>query len=118
MSPIRRFVSAAASLALATAGLAVGTGMAHAAAHAAPATAASGACSQSYMPLPDPACQPGADNPDVTQDTIASTICVSGWTSMGSGKNFGCRWRTGAVLRGVRPRGGGRTATLAAFDME
>ncbi|WP_406503290.1 hypothetical protein [Streptomyces sp. NBC_00212] len=79
MRPIRRFVSAA--VALATVGLAAGTGMAHATVHAAPATAASGACSQAYLPLPDPVCQPGADNPDVTQDTISSTICVSGWTS-------------------------------------
>ena len=38
-------------------------------------------CSQSYLPLPDPACTPGALNPDVTQDTIGSTICVSGWTA-------------------------------------
>jgi hypothetical protein len=38
-------------------------------------------CSTSYLPLPDPACTPGALNPDVTQDTIDSTICVSGWTS-------------------------------------
>ena len=37
-------------------------------------------CSTAYLPLPDPACTPGALNPDVTQDTIDSTICVSGWT--------------------------------------
>ncbi|WP_254896796.1 hypothetical protein [Amycolatopsis sp. Hca4] len=42
-------------------------------------TAAS--CSQAYLPLPDPACTPGAKNPDVTQSTIGSTICVSGWTA-------------------------------------
>lgn len=30
--------------------------------------------------LPDPARTPGATNPDVTQATIGSTICVSGWT--------------------------------------
>ena len=45
---------------------------------AAPAHAAT--CSQAYLPLPDPSCQPGAINPDVTQSTIGSTICVSGWT--------------------------------------
>lgn len=45
---------------------------------AAPAHAAT--CSQAYLPLPDPSCQPGATNPDVTQSTIGSTICVSGWT--------------------------------------
>jgi hypothetical protein len=38
-------------------------------------------CSQAYLPLPDPACTPGALNPDVTQSTIGSTICVSGWTA-------------------------------------
>jgi len=38
-------------------------------------------CSQSELPLPDPACTPGALNPDVTQSTIGSTICVSGWTA-------------------------------------
>lgn len=37
-------------------------------------------CSTAYLPLPDPACTPGALNPDVTQSTIDSTICVSGWT--------------------------------------
>ncbi|MCO5967013.1 hypothetical protein [Actinoallomurus soli] len=41
---------------------------------------APGICSQAYLPLPDPACQPGAINPDVTQETIGSTICVAGWT--------------------------------------
>lgn len=30
---------------------------------------------------PDPSCQPGDFNPDVTQSTIDSTICVSGWTA-------------------------------------
>ncbi|MFF7636858.1 hypothetical protein ACFZB9_27450 [Kitasatospora sp. NPDC008050] len=43
--------------------------------------AAAASCSQSYLPLPDPSCTPGAVNPDVTQDTIDSTICVSGWTA-------------------------------------
>lgn len=39
------------------------------------------ACSQSYLPLPDPTCTPGAYNSDVTQSTIDTTICVSGWTA-------------------------------------
>jgi hypothetical protein len=30
---------------------------------------------------PDPQCTPGAVNPQVTQATIGSTICRSGWTS-------------------------------------
>lgn len=52
-----------------------GTATAGIAAH--PATS----CSQAYLPLPDPSCQPGADNPAVTQATIGSTICVSGYTT-------------------------------------
>ena len=40
----------------------------------------SGQTCRSVGGLPDPICTPGATNPDVTQDTIASTICVSGWT--------------------------------------
>ena len=31
--------------------------------------------------LPDPSRTPGAINPDVTQDTIATTICLPGWTA-------------------------------------
>ncbi|MDA8343134.1 MAG: hypothetical protein M0007_13060 [Actinomycetota bacterium] len=31
--------------------------------------------------LPDPACTPGATNPDVTQSDIGTTICASGWTA-------------------------------------
>ena len=54
-------------------------------AHAVPATAgpdaAASTCSTAYLPLPDPACTPGVTNPAVTQATIDSTICVSGWTS-------------------------------------
>jgi hypothetical protein len=46
---------------------------------AAPAHAST--CSHSYLPLPDSACTPGAYNPSVTQSTIGSTICVSGWTA-------------------------------------
>jgi hypothetical protein len=38
-------------------------------------------CSQSRLPLPDPSCTPGSYNPDVTQSTIGSTICMSGWTA-------------------------------------
>jgi hypothetical protein len=38
-------------------------------------------CSHAYLPLSDSSCTPGAYNPDVTQSTIHSTICVSGWTA-------------------------------------
>ena len=44
-----------------------------------PAQAAT-TCSRAYLPLPDPSCQPGATYSGVTQSTIGSTICVSGWT--------------------------------------
>ncbi|WP_416968824.1 hypothetical protein [Streptomyces sp. 4F14] len=66
----RPMLTALSAFALAAAGLTVTAGTAHAQ-----------SCSQSYLPLPDPSCQPGALNPDVTQDTIGSTICVSGWTA-------------------------------------
>ncbi|MFE9450280.1 hypothetical protein [Streptomyces sp. NPDC006739] len=71
MRATRRLTATTTSLTLAVAGLILSTG---------PAAHAAG-CSQSYLPLPDPTCQPGAYNPDVTQSTIDSTICVSGWTS-------------------------------------
>lgn len=32
-------------------------------------------------PLPDPACTPGAVDPEVTQASIATTICRVGWTA-------------------------------------
>ena len=71
----RRISVAAAPLALA--GLLVG---------ALPAQAAvspnlASRCSTAFLPLPDPSCTPGVRNPDVTQSTIHSTICVSGWTT-------------------------------------
>ncbi|MEX3099376.1 hypothetical protein ACSCBZ_23025 [Streptomyces niveiscabiei] len=66
----RPVVTALSAFALAAAGLTFTAGTAHAQ-----------SCSQSYLPLPDPSCQPGTLNPDVTQDTIGSTICVSGWTA-------------------------------------
>src|SRR5262245_2760692 len=47
---------------------------------AAPTSAYAATCSKSYLPLPDPSCQPGATYSAVTQSTIGSTICVSGWT--------------------------------------
>lgn len=50
-------------------------------ASAATGSARAATCSQSHLPLPDPSCTPGATNPDVTQATIGSTICVSGWTA-------------------------------------
>lgn len=51
---------------------------------AAPAVHPPGTCharGSGLTSLPDPTCTPGATNPAVTQATIRSTICVSGWTS-------------------------------------
>lgn len=48
------------------------------------ATAPSGSCharTEAGQPLPDPTCTPGATNPNVTQATIATTICRSGWAT-------------------------------------
>ncbi|MGH9059790.1 MAG: hypothetical protein ACRDZY_09790, partial [Acidimicrobiales bacterium] len=76
-----RLARAAAPTVVLTAALVLAAPAAHATtAAAAPATAAA-SCSQSYLPLPDPACTPGVTNPDVSQSTIGSTICVSGWTA-------------------------------------
>ena len=66
----RSLITALSSFALAAAGLTVAAGTAHAQ-----------SCSQAYLPLPDSSCQPGDFNADVTQSTIDSTICVSGWTA-------------------------------------
>jgi len=38
-------------------------------------------CTARPGPLPDPACTPGARNPDVRPETIGHTICSSGWTA-------------------------------------
>ena len=32
------------------------------------------------QPLPDPACTPGATNPKVTEDSLATTVCKAGYT--------------------------------------
>ncbi|MDF3293062.1 hypothetical protein [Streptomyces silvisoli] len=72
MTRIHQLALFACALTLVSAGVGYG---------ARPAQASTASCSQSYLPLPDPSCTPGAYNPDVTQDTIDSTICVSGWTS-------------------------------------
>jgi hypothetical protein len=45
-----------------------------------PAGPTPSSCHMSVDGLSDPACTPGATNPAVTQATIASTICVSGYT--------------------------------------
>jgi hypothetical protein len=46
-----------------------------------PAPASCHARGSGLYELPDARCNPGAVNPEVTQATIASTICRSGWTS-------------------------------------
>jgi hypothetical protein len=77
---LRRVAALLAVPALAALGLFGLSAAAAPAAHA-DSAAATATCSTAYLPLPDPSCTPGVLNPDVTQDTIDSTICVSGWTS-------------------------------------
>jgi hypothetical protein len=72
MRSTHRLASATTAIALTAAGLILTTGSAHAA-----------TCSKSHLPLPDAKCQPGAYNPNVTQSTIKSTICVPGGSSAG-----------------------------------
>ncbi|MBM9509002.1 hypothetical protein [Actinacidiphila acididurans] len=68
----RTSAATTSALALAVSGLVIGISA---------GTAQASTCSHAYLPLPDSSCTPGAYNPDVTQSTIHSTICVSGWTS-------------------------------------
>ncbi|MER7840761.1 hypothetical protein ABTY98_33905 [Streptomyces sp. NPDC096040] len=73
MRSITRISTAGAcSLALAFSGLILGVSA---------GTAQASSCSQAYLPLPDSGCTPGSYNSAVTQSTIGSTICVSGWTA-------------------------------------
>ncbi|MEV7601999.1 hypothetical protein AB0O91_31995 [Kitasatospora sp. NPDC089797] len=84
MPRAHRLAPVLATAVLAAAALAT-TGTAHAAPAHAPAAHPRAAldlsCSQSYLPLPDPSCTPGATNPDVSQDTIDDTICEAGYSS-------------------------------------
>ncbi|MEY9840999.1 hypothetical protein [Streptacidiphilus sp. EB103A] len=73
MSRSNRIPATAAALVLAAAGLVTCT--------VSTTAQAATACSQSYLPLPDPTCQPGALNSAVTQSTISTTICVGGYSS-------------------------------------
>ena len=74
-SGYRRSITAVLTALLITVGLAgLGVGVSA-------GTAQASTCSQSYLPLPDPSCTPGVYNSAVTQSTIGSTICVSGWTA-------------------------------------
>lgn len=45
------------------------------------ATPAPGTCHVRPGPLPDHSCTPGVINPAVTPDTLATTVCKSGWTA-------------------------------------
>ncbi|MDH6108689.1 hypothetical protein P3T36_002390 [Kitasatospora sp. MAP12-15] len=82
MSSLRvRLTTTAAAVTLAAVPLALVTAPAATARAATWVPQATATCSQAYLPLPDPTCTPGALNPSVTQSTIDSTICVSGWTT-------------------------------------
>lgn len=72
----------AARISLVLAGAVALVAAAGPAASAAPADAAADAATCTIVNgTADASCTPGAFNPDVTQDTIYDTICVSGWTS-------------------------------------
>lgn len=71
-SRIRIATATGSALALATSGLILGVSA---------GTAQASTCSHAYLPLPDPSCTPGVYYSAVTQSTIHSTICVSGWTA-------------------------------------
>jgi hypothetical protein len=79
MPTISRALAATASLTLAVALSSVA--LSGVVVVATPGAALASVCSQSYLPLPDPSCTPGSYNSSVTQSTINSTICVSGWTA-------------------------------------
>lgn len=71
---------------VAAAGVAVGAiGASSASAHVVQPQPRAGTCHQrgsGLYALPDPRCTPGLRNPAVTQRTIGTTICRSGWTSV------------------------------------
>ena len=71
-SPTRTAAASFAALAVSASYLVVGVGA---------GAAEASTCSHSYLPLQDRSCTPGSYNPSVTQSSIHSTICVSGWTA-------------------------------------
>src|SRR5690349_7314738 len=76
----------ALALAIAGASATAPSGLAYSTAsgHVVQRQPAAGSCQtigQGLYSRPDPRCTPGAVNPGVTQATIATTICRSGWTS-------------------------------------
>ena len=80
----------AASIVLSLAGIATATapsGLVYSSASGSvvqrqPAAGSCHAVGSGLYERPDPRCTPGAVNPAVTQATIGSTICRSGWTSL------------------------------------
>jgi hypothetical protein len=70
--PLRRIMVAAAALTAMAAPATLGP--------APPLPVQAAACSQQFLPDPDPACTPGVTDPRVSQDTIQQTICVRGYT--------------------------------------
>ncbi|MGC0417227.1 hypothetical protein [Embleya sp. AB8] len=81
MRTVRRVTATTSALALVSAGFVLTTGTSAQATKTVKSTNIALTCSQAYLPLPDPGCQPGALNSDVTQDTIQDTICVPGYSS-------------------------------------
>jgi hypothetical protein len=76
--------AAAASGAGLASGASSGLVYSRASAHVIQRQPAAGSCSQRGSGIyarPDPGCTPGALNPAVTQRSLATTICRSGWTA-------------------------------------
>src|ERR1044072_7659266 len=72
LAPLRRILGVPAALTAGAAATSLGP--------TPPLPVRAAACSQQYLPDPDPACTPGATDPRVRQDNIQQTICVRGYT--------------------------------------
>ncbi len=79
MSPLA--LAAALGLALAPSGLPYSSALRRGRAEPAAGWVSCHASGSGLSQLPDRRCTPGAANPAVTQATISSTICRSGWTA-------------------------------------
>jgi hypothetical protein len=84
MTGVVRLLALALAIAGATGRAPSGLAYSTASAHVVQRQPARGTChavGRGLYSRPDPHCTPGAVNPAVTQTTIGSTICRSGWTS-------------------------------------
>lgn len=68
-------------------------------------------------PLPDPRCTPGAVDPEVTQATIATTICVPGWTTRVRPSSSQTRPVKSALMAAYGVRGGNELDHLVSLEL-